>query len=114
MQMKHYRRDWLNKKKGTAFIESTSATYFPKKKNVPGHVSASLTIADCSRLINLDFDAFDKEDVDERVAKLDMIRTHLDALRDALLEARPGLMTRKQAAALDRKQSTEFVSLEDL
>lgn len=107
--MKYYRRDWLNKKQGTAFVESTAHEYYPTPKNRPGHVSASLTIADCSRQIHLDFDAFDKEDVDERIYKIWMLRTHLYEIEQQLLNARPNLLTRKQCAALDKKDALNII-----
>lgn len=105
--MKHYRRDWLNKKKGTAFVESHTSDHFPTNKKISGHVSASLTIADCSRTISLDFDCFDKEDVDERLHKIAVLRTHLNEIVNALLEAKGKLLTRKENKALDKEHALD-------
>lgn len=112
--MDHYRRDWLNKSRGTAFVESTTHAYMPRKKDKPGYVSASLAIADCSRTVHLDFDSSNKEEVDERIHKIRILRLHLDQIENALLSARPVLFTRKQCEALDKKERSITVRTLDI
>lgn len=94
--MKHYRRDWLNKREGTAFAESHSRVSRNSKTGKVSCVSGSLSLADCSRTIHLDFDAFSKEEVKERLNKIRILRHHLDALENTLNSAYHEIPTQKE------------------
>ena len=94
--MKHYRRDWLNKKEGTAFAESYSRVSRDRKTGKVSCISGSLSLADCSRTIHLDFDAFSKEEVKERLNKLRLLRHHLDAIENTLHLAYHEIPTQKE------------------
>lgn len=100
--MRIYRRDWLNKKEGTAFIESkiTSGKYGNFKV---GYVHGDICIADCSRQISLDFGVDTKEDVDVRLAKLDVMQAHIDLMRTALVDARRELPSVKELKAEEKR-----------
>lgn len=50
-----YRRLFLNKDNGTAFIEASVETYSNSRTQRDG-ISADLKLADCNRIVRLDFD----------------------------------------------------------
>ena len=122
MNLKHYKRNWLNRKDGTAFVESSSDL---EEFRGEWNFSATLCIADCNRNINLEFYASTVEDLDDRLEKLDMLRKHLDLMDEKMARAREKLPTREEAkaAAAARKREQEsrpekvnvnVVRLEDL
>jgi len=51
-------------------------------------VNSSVKIYDCNRSVSLDFDCLDLEDIEGRVAKVDVLIEELTKLRGALLEAK--------------------------
>lgn len=82
MKNRNYYRTWLNSKEGTAFVVASVEDGY-----------ASLSIADCSRSINLDFgvgrrsDKDYKREVREKLAKLNRLRKALDVIEKALNDA---------------------------
>lgn len=68
--------------------DGTGYQYYP--------VNGSLTIADCSDQIVLDFDCKDVKSVDKRIAKLDVLVGSLQDLRKALVKARTILEKRRK------------------
>lgn len=78
---KYYKRSWLNKKEGTAFIE---CLYEP---SFGSHHECSVKIGDCYKTSNIDFVFYDKKTKAEKVAKLSSIIDELIALKVVLEEA---------------------------
>lgn len=72
---KYYSRKWLNKKEGTAFMECSFEPAFGT------HHDCSFKLADCNRMVNIDFGFYDKKGKVERIAKLSSIIDELLELK---------------------------------
>jgi hypothetical protein len=101
-----YRRNWLNPKEGRAFIE-TATELVQYSKEDPVNFDANLSLADCSRTIHLEFSAYNKEDVWERVAKLNILQKHLGILKDELMNALKMLPTKKQEEEMRKARAAK-------
>jgi hypothetical protein len=78
-KIKHYSRKFLNKAEGLAAIEcSISGLSFS------AGFDASITITDCNRQVYLDFSAYNVKDVDNRLAKLDLLISEISKVRDII------------------------------
>lgn len=78
-KIKHYSRKFLNKAEGLAAIEcSISGLYFS------AGFDASINITDCNRQVYLDFSAYNVKDVDNRLAKLDLLISEISKVRDII------------------------------
>ena len=75
---KYYKRSWLNKKEGTAFVE---CTYEP---SFGSHHDCSFKLGDCHKTSTIDLSFHDKKTKAERVAKLSSIIDELILLKEAL------------------------------
>jgi hypothetical protein len=75
-----YRREFLNSDDhgGTAFLEASVS------KSDKSYVSAHFKIADCNRIVDLDFDVWNASDARERLQKLKRMRTAFTAFEKAL------------------------------
>ena len=104
---KHYRREWLNTKQGRAYAISEVTQELGNKPGnkedeehpYPGALSevyASLELGDCNKSIVLDFSAYSKEEVLEKLVKLQRLLRHLDSLSVHLTEAVDKLPTKAQ------------------
>lgn len=85
-----YMRDWINPEEGTGLIALT----LEPAEGESGYCNyAQLELADCSRKITLEFDFHSEEKRQERLYKLNVIRshlTHLEAwLHDTPVKERP-------------------------
>lgn len=78
MPKKFYKREWLNPKEGTAFIESCVE---PNYSGVYSYVN----IADCSRKVSIEF-SYEKKDYKARIAKVDKMIKALTDLKQSLIE----------------------------
>jgi hypothetical protein len=78
---KYYKRTWLNKKEGTAFIECMYEGSFGS------HNDCSVKFGDCHRTSSIDFSFFDKKTKAERVAKLSSIIDELLLLKEHMEKA---------------------------
>jgi len=80
----HYSRKFLNKGKGTAFIETDiKASYFGSSST--GYIEANVSISDCSRKITLDFCAT-KGKGKTVLQKLDLLISELNKFKTKLEE----------------------------
>jgi len=101
---KIYRRDWLNKKEGRAFIITAGDTCLPEKTKdgdppFPAAVESVdyyLDIGDCNRSISLDFTAYNRESAQDKLAKVNLMMEHLNQIKAELQEACVTLPTKKQ------------------
>ena len=107
---KHYRREWLNTKQGRAYaiseVTSEPANKPGNKEDeehpYPGTLSevyASLELGDCNKSIVLDFSAYSKEEVLEKLGKLQRLLHHIDSLSVHLTAAESKLPTKAQVKA---------------
>ncbi len=85
-----FTREWLNPDEGMAYI---SLSIQPASKPGRWHYP-SLEIADCSRRINLEFDYETEEQRQDRIYKLNVIRSQLTIL-EAYLHDNPGRVENK-------------------
>lgn len=78
-----YARQWLNQKKGTAFITAylshTHSTWF----------DAGFDIADCHRKASIDLSFGSLKEKKEKLKKLDVTIATLQALRSVMIEMEP-------------------------
>lgn len=81
-----YRRQFLNSEEhgGTAFVEAT--VYVSTHRATRGEFSASLKVADCSRMVTLDFDVYGDSDADNVRQKLQRFGRSWRAFEQAVLE----------------------------
>lgn len=78
-KIKYYSRKFLNKAEGLAAIEcSVSGLSFS------AGIDASINITDCNRPVYLDFSAYNVKDVDNRLAKLDLLISEISKVRDII------------------------------
>jgi hypothetical protein len=75
-----YSRQWLNQKKGTAFITASAS------QALPTWVEADFEIADCHRKASIDLSFCSPKDKKEKLKKLDIAISTLQALRSAMVE----------------------------
>ena len=77
MKPKHYSRKFLNKTEGTAFIEVSA-------KTIGKWVDADVTIADCSRMVSLDFsfETTSKKERKEKLDKINLLIKELEAMKN--------------------------------
>lgn len=104
--METRRRDWLNHDEGMAAVQTIGAT---EKSDIfeSEYVSCSVTIADCSRNITLDFDMFTKEDAVSRQKKLNILRKHMDIIQTYIDAGLRSLPTKKQKDEQHKKEREE-------
>lgn len=97
-----YKRAFLNKSKGTAFIEAEASTFSYRGKGIPPtNFSGSLTMSDCNRQITLNF-GFGVKGRNERIAKIDRLISMAQALRAEMVKAK--LITTEQARKLQAEK----------
>lgn len=89
MRLKYRKRAWLNGPgEGDAYISGTikaQKTYIDGRGNThDGYVDAVLSIADCSRIVTLDFDVYEKAEAQTRLKKIDLMLDFLTKYRDVL------------------------------
>ncbi len=78
---KFYTRKFLNAKEGTAFVEAKIS-----RSSDGSWVDASVKLADCHRMITLDFDHHDQKSHAAVVDKVTLLIEVLDRFRSSLLE----------------------------
>ncbi|MCA1799746.1 MAG: hypothetical protein LC650_00445 [Actinobacteria bacterium] len=81
----YIRREFLNRE-GHHTLASILATILASKKEVKTWMDAEIVITDCYRAITLEFDAYDKEDYENSVEKLDKLISTLTEFREAYVE----------------------------
>lgn len=81
-----YRRQFLNSEEhgGTAFVEAQ--VYATKHRQDRGDFSASLKIADCSRMVTLDFDVYGDDCAENVRQKLQRFGRGWRAFEQSVLE----------------------------
>jgi hypothetical protein len=81
-QNKYHSRKFLNKKQGMAAIECIGSV-----SNYS--LDLDINITDCNRKISLDFYAFNPKSAKEKLAKIDLLLSEIDAARCYYAEAIP-------------------------
>lgn len=71
-----YKRFWLNKDRGTAFMETSCSVDH-------GYCEADVKLSDCNRQINLDF-GFNKASRKAKIKKLERMISSLQELKDEM------------------------------
>lgn len=97
-----YRRKWLNKKEGTAYINvqaDVEGGYGKDDKDTI--LSAYVEFKDCTRQCSLEFYAYDQQEFKERMAKLDLIINELNILREFMVANPPSRVSRKRAKGIE-------------
>jgi hypothetical protein len=80
VKIKHHSRKFLNKSRGLAAIE----THIDSQSW--GGVDGTITIGDCSRQISLDFCVYEVKDLDDKLAKLNLLIDEVSKFRDVYVE----------------------------
>lgn len=80
-KIKHQSRKFLNKTTGIAAIEAYIDT-----TEWCGGVDGTITIADCNRRVSLDFSVYDVKDLDNKLAKLNLLIEEIGKFRDVYLD----------------------------
>jgi hypothetical protein len=82
----YYRRQFLNNEEhgGIAFVEASISNPSTSEHN-PGHFDATFRVADCSRMVDLDFGCWDKDDVPRLRQKIALLRRTIVAFEAVLL-----------------------------
>jgi hypothetical protein len=90
MKKVHYHRNFLNNEEhgGTAFVEASIEEAHDTSK---GHFEAMLSIADCSRVVSLDFCVYSAEQADQARAKIARLRRAVVAFEKVLLAQLDGV-----------------------
>jgi hypothetical protein len=78
-KIKHYSRKFLNKAEGLAAIECSISSL-----SFSAGFDASINITDCNRQVYLDFSTYNVKDVDNRLAKLDLLISEISKVRDII------------------------------
>lgn len=81
VKIKHHSRKFLNKTTGVAAIECDIGS-----TEWCGGVDGTITITDCSRHVNLDFGVYDVKDLDNKLAKLNLLVEEIGKFRDMYLD----------------------------
>jgi hypothetical protein len=88
---KLYRRTWLNKGEGTAYIviDAEVETIDYGKRKGGTEVSATLDLKDCNRQICLEFWYNGQKEYKERLAKIALLKKQVDDLQNFMLANPP-------------------------
>jgi hypothetical protein len=84
-------RVWLNESEDmTAFMASSASCsiYNPKKNGSDPSGECQIKIADCSRIVHLDFCWYDDADLDEAVRKIEVMENELAKVKSYLRESK--------------------------
>lgn len=103
-------RKFLNKKDGLAAIH----THFDSGSWSMG---GNITISDCNRNINLDFNVYDAKDLTNKLYKLDLLIEELTEYRMLMQEYSADFLEQKKERAKElkvTKQNLNTVSIEEL
>lgn len=85
--MKHYKRGFLNKGEGMAAFEYHLEAEQYESNSSRRYINGSFCITDCSRKISLEFGAYDKEDRENTLYKIDTLIAELQEYRSHMIEA---------------------------
>lgn len=104
---KYYSRSFLNKKEGTAFIESSIEL-------TDYCVYADVAIADCNKKVTLDFGVFAVKDYDEKLSKLEKLISELSEVymvlavnKESWLVSKAESMKTKRRKSISRTNTLE-------
>lgn len=103
---KYHVRKFLNKTSGMAALE-INASYEAWNFN------CDVTISDCNRRIDLDFNMWEPKNVKEKLAKLDLLISELQALRDYLGPATTDFIALNEAHRNNSKKTKNILSVLD-
>jgi hypothetical protein len=108
---KLYKRQWLNKGKGSAYVMTEASVEQGWNDKYPDdrYVDASLELKDCNRQMSLEFGYDCDKEYKERLAKIDVVINSANELKQFMLDNPPIHTPRKNA----RKGKFRYLDLEE-
>lgn len=103
---KYYSRKFINKGKGTAFIENSFSV---SSYSIDGGIKLS----DCNRNIDLDFHMWDKKSIKEKIDKLDILINEFTAAKSFIIEHTEYFMELKASDGKGKKSLLQMLNEED-
>lgn len=106
---KIYTRDWINADNGSAYMIVQASVEDDWQYSDGLEVDAAIEIKDCSRQINLDFNYGNQEEYNQRLDKLNLMVSRLQALKDFMVAHPPvkGTIKRERKPAITPHKSFE-------
>lgn len=108
---KLYRRKWINKRKGTAYIVTSANMHSGWRDKTTRHADAEIEIKDCFKQMTLEFYYNNEKQYKQRLKKIDLLTRELMVLKQFMLD-NPPVAEKKKAKDKETKTDGESIPAE--